>query len=390
MRDIKRQLIEIAKKEKLDIDKTFALYVREGLLDRLSRSKVADRFILKGASVFQVLEGRPHRPTADIDLLGFGTNEPQKLEETFTEICRLPLADGLNFQEISTEIVQKGQKYQGVRLKIRGTLDNIPFTSQIDVGYGHTITPAPQKGEFPTLLGRIPPKIRIYPKETIVAEKLEALVSLGVRNSRLKDYYDLLYLARKARFRGSILTKAITNTFNRRETPLPAEIPVGLTEEYLKYKPQRSKLWKKLYSEGIMGARPQFSQALAEIREFLVPPLQAAAKNARFDLYWSASEKWQPKSLYEIYSEGVKDIGLSRSKQIAINAFKDGVEREQVVEMMKTHDPDYQKLASQSGDKIAERTVVSRAEVEIMQSQMSQSEQQSQSVKVAKSRRKSL
>ena len=294
-KSIKRQLIEYAKKENLDIDKTIALYVREGILDRLSRSNLADKFILKGASVFQVFDGKPHRPTADIDLLGYGTNEPQKLKALFTEICSLSLSDGLNFTQISTDILQKGQKYQGVRLKIRGELENIPVTSQIDIGYGHIITPEPQNGEFPTLLGRSSPKLKIYPKETIVAEKLEALVGLGLRNSRLKDYYDLLYLSRNFAFEGKILQTAITNTFNRRETSLPTEIPVGLTEKYLEYNPQRSKLWKKLYSQGTMGARPKLSEALTELREFLVPPLIAAANNSKFNVYWSKEEKWQEK-----------------------------------------------------------------------------------------------
>ena len=290
---IKQQLIDVAKQNKLGLQRTIGLYVREGILDRLSKSDVADKFILKGASVFQVLLGQPHRPTADIDLLGFGTNEPKKLKAVFTEICRIPTSDGLNFTEISTDLLQKGKKYQGVRLKIRGNLDNISFTTQVDVGYGHIITPEALNAEFPTLLDRVPPRLKIYPKETIVAEKLEAVVVLGLRNSRLKDYYDLLYLSRNFSFEGEVLAEAINNTFTRRETSFPKSTPVGMTEKYINYDPVRRKDWKKLFQQGTMDSRPKLSEAIASIREFLLPPLQAAATGSEFNQKWTKDGGWQ-------------------------------------------------------------------------------------------------
>lgn len=290
---IKQQLIDVAKQNKLGLQRTIGLYVREGILDRLSKSDVADRFILKGASVFQVLLGQPHRPTADIDLLGFGTNEPEKLKAIFTEICRIPTQDGLNFTEISTDLLQKGKKYQGVRLKIGGNLNSISFTTQVDVGYGHIVTPKALDAEFPTLLDRVPPRLKIYPKETIVAEKLEAVVVLGLRNSRLKDYYDLLYLSNNFSFEGEILAEAINNTFTRRETPFPKSTPIGMTEKYINYDPVRRKDWKKLFQQGTMDSRPKLSEAIASIREFLLPPLQAAATGSEFNQKWTKDGGWK-------------------------------------------------------------------------------------------------
>ena len=238
MEDIRKKLKLAASQTGLSEEIITGVYIREGIIDRIWQSEAAigvanspiedrrglesaasplasrnapafaprARFILKGASVFQILNGSPHRPTADIDLLGFGSNNEADLKALFTEICSLNLDDGLVFSDIATDILQKGAKYQGVRLLISGNLDTIPFKTQVDISFNHVITPNAVETEFPTLLGRTPPKVRAYPIETIVAEKLEAITSIGIRNSRLKDYYDLLYLSRNYKFDGSILS----------------------------------------------------------------------------------------------------------------------------------------------------------------------------------------
>lgn len=388
---VKNRLLNQARRSDDDFNQLLERYARERFLYRLSQSELGKNYILKGASVFQVWQGIPHRVTKDIDLLGFGSNEPEKLKAGFEKILESDYQDGIKFGKIKTKILQPGQKYEGVRLNIEGKLGTAKLFLQVDVSFGHVVTPKARIQEVPSLLDLPNPKIRVYPAETVIAEKLEAMISQGRKNSRIKDYYDCLFLAKKFKFKGELLKQAIKATFTHRQTPLPPrEIPFGLTDKFVSEQPSRNERWQNLVNQGDFAQNLSLTEALAEIREFLVPPLQAAAKDARFELYWSASEKWQQKSLYEIYSQGVNDLGLARSKQIALNALKDGVERERVVEMMKKYDSEYKKLAKLSGDKTAERTVVLGAEVEIMQSQMSQSEQQSQSAKVAKSRRKSL
>lgn len=138
---IKQKLNNFAKQNNQRLEDVIGLYVRESLLDRISRSEIGNKFVLKGASVFQVLQGQPHRPTKDIDLLGFGNNNPEAIKAIFTDICQIDLGDGVVFDKIETDILQKGKKYQGVRLNIKGNLEGLPINTQIDIGYGHIITP---------------------------------------------------------------------------------------------------------------------------------------------------------------------------------------------------------------------------------------------------------
>ena len=255
-----------------------------------------------------MLGGIPHRPTADIDLLGFGSNKPEDLKKVFTDICNIKVNDGLEFTEISTDVLQKGTTYQGVRLLVKGSLEDVPFKTQVDIGFGHKIVPGVIDAEFPTLLDRPKPKIRRYPIETIVAEKLEAITSIGIRNSRLKDYYDLLYLSRNFEFDGKTLTQAIGTTFNHRQTPIPTSTPVGLTQEYVTHRKFRSKEWKNLYQQGTMKARSTLEQTLYTISSFVLPPLLAAKKNQPLARTWKPqSQTWERVNIFDRYETPPKN-----------------------------------------------------------------------------------
>jgi hypothetical protein len=290
---VREQLTYLINKEGISLEKLTDLYIREGLVDRFSRSNLNQKYVMKGASVFQILAGKAHRPTKDIDFLGFGTNNPQQLQEEFNEIIKIPLNDGLRFNDISTSILQAGQKYEGVRLDIKGNLEDVPIKGQIDIGFGSVINPQIAEGKFPTLLGRENPLVRHYPKETVVAEKFEAVTNLGIRNSRIKDFYDLLYLARNFEFQGKELSQAIKATFNHRGTEIPRINPVGLTTKFITYRKDRNKTWKKFYAEGAMGERPKFKEAIDEIAEFIMPVSQALAKDRLFNQNWTPRQKWQ-------------------------------------------------------------------------------------------------
>lgn len=291
---VRDRLLNLARSTDDDFNQLLDRYTRERFLYRLSQSEIGNKYILKGASVFQVWGGSPHRPTRDIDLLGFGSNNPQTVKQIFEEICQQEYQDGIEFANINTEVLQATQKYEGVRLNIEGKLGTAKLFLQVDLGFGHVVTPPAEIYEIPSLLDMPSPSLRVYPPETVVAEKLEAMVSRGLKNSRIKDYYDLLFLSKKRSFDGKLLTEAIRATFNQRQTEMPAEvIPVGLTLEFIAFRPSRDIQWKKLFQQGTMDSQLNLSEAIASIREFLLPPLQAAATGSEFNQKWTKDGGWQ-------------------------------------------------------------------------------------------------
>ncbi len=178
--------------------------------------------------LFRVWSGELHRPTKDLDLLGQGEPAPEAVAKAVRQVLATPvLYDGLNFDTdtIVTAEIREDQEYGGIRVKLVAMLGNARIPMQIDVGFGDAITPAAQMRSYPTLLDQDAPRLRMYPPETVVAEKLEAAVVRGMTNSRMKDYYDLLVIFRTYDLADDNLVKAITATFQRRQTQLPDEVP---------------------------------------------------------------------------------------------------------------------------------------------------------------------
>ena len=218
------RLLQKSKQQGETFNLLLTRYAVERLLYRLAKSEYSNQFILKGATLFTVWHSSPHRATKDLDLLGYGTNKVSSLEEIFKIICQDSYAeDGVEFypETVKGERIKEEQEYEGVRLKIEGKLGSARLTVQVDIGFGDAITPAPELVEFPSILNLPSAQLRVYPRETVVAEKFQAMVSLGIANSRLKDFYDIWFLAHQAQFQGSILCQAMRATFNRRKTPLP-------------------------------------------------------------------------------------------------------------------------------------------------------------------------
>jgi hypothetical protein len=204
-------------------------------LYRLSVSTHRETFILKGAMLFAVWEGSPHRPTQDLDLLGSGDRSLDRLMSVFQEICAtLVEDDGWTFDPstVEAEDIRTVAEYGGVRVRLTATLGGAVVRVQADIGFGDAVTPPATYASYPSLLGLSAPRLRTYPRETVVAEKLEAIVKLGMLNTRHKDYYDLRHLASRFDFEGGALVRAIAATFVRRRTPLAAEIPIGLTAAF--------------------------------------------------------------------------------------------------------------------------------------------------------------
>lgn len=224
---IRDRLLNKARSEKLDYNLLLTQYALERMLYRLSISGQRDQFLLKGALLFDLWFDVPHRPTHDADFLGFGSAEISHVEALFRDICRIEVEDGIVFQPDSVKAaeIRKEANYAGVRVTLMGLLDSARCPVQVDIGFGDAVVPGPDEAQYPVILGEMPaPQLRVYPRYTVVAEKLEALTSLGMLNSRMKDYFDLWVLARYTDFNGAVLSQAVAATFDRRRTAIPKAI----------------------------------------------------------------------------------------------------------------------------------------------------------------------
>lgn len=210
-------------------------YALERLLHRIGQSTHHDKFVVKGAMLFHLWTNQTYRPTRDIDFLAHGDHSVTHLEDIFREVCkRAVVDDGLVFEpdSVAGSVIKPDQEYQGARILLQAKLERARIPVQIDVAFGDAITPGPRQIEYPSMLGFPTPVVSIYPRETVVAEKFQALVTLGMANSRMKDFFDLWLLATTFEFDGDLLAQAIQATFERRRTPLPEAIPTALTVDF--------------------------------------------------------------------------------------------------------------------------------------------------------------
>lgn len=232
---VRRRLLNLSQARGADYNALLTQYTIERFLYRLSESELADCFVLKGAMLFRVWAADLHRPTKDLDLLGFGDATPDAVAAAVRQIIATAVPDdGLWFDPatVTAAEIREQQEYGGIRVKLVAMLGNARIPMQVDIGFGDTIIPRPKVEEFPTLLEQDAPKLRMYPPETVIAEKLEAIVKLGIANSRMRDYYDLLVIFRMYDPDGYVLAKAIAATFRRRQTPVPRDVPTGLSDEF--------------------------------------------------------------------------------------------------------------------------------------------------------------
>ncbi len=279
---VRQRLLDISRQRGEDFQFILSRYSAERLLYRLGVSSHHDRFVLKGALLFVLWNGQLHRPTRDIDLLGFGECDIAGLVAAFREVCATAVEDdGLIFlaATVSGENIREDQEYGGVRLRLMATLERARIPMQVDIGFGDAITPDPQWCYYPTLLDASPPHLRAYPRETVVAEKLEAIVSLGMANSRMKDFYDMIVLARDFEFNGSQLAEAVRKTFHRRQTVLPVEPPLGLSDEFASDMSKRTQWSAFIRRQGITDAPAELTDAITLVRSFVEPVLSAYAED---------------------------------------------------------------------------------------------------------------
>jgi len=212
----------------------------------LSVSEHAPDFLLKGALLFQLWYGQLHRPTRDADLLGFGPDDVPTLVGVFRSIASIAGDDGIVFDpgSVTGAPIRKDAGYGGVRIDLRAALDGARLSLQIDIGFRDAVTPAAQSIAYPTLLPDVPaPTLRAYPKATVVAEKLHVVTVLGMTNTRMKDFFDLALLLRDAVPDDTQLQQAVEATFARRQTPLPSNMPIGLSDDFA-HDPVKRTQWR--------------------------------------------------------------------------------------------------------------------------------------------------
>jgi len=293
---VQQRLLNLSKLKGEDPNLIFIRYAVERLLYRISRSKHSTKFILKGAMLLSIWMGKPHHPTKDIDLLGFGDASADGIRNIFRDICQVEVKpDGMEFKAESIQIteIREDLEYPGQRVKLEGRLGNARINTQIDIGFGDSVVPNPTQIEYPTLLNMPTPRIRVYPPETVVAEKFESMVSRGMLNSRMKDYYDLRMMAKEFRFDGNSLTKAIKATFTRRGIAIPKNTPIAITEEFF-LDTDKNTQWQAFLRNSRLDEKDlTLSQVIDDIRRFLMPLVIAAANNRPFRKSWAVGGSWK-------------------------------------------------------------------------------------------------
>jgi hypothetical protein len=296
---IRRRLYDLSRERGEDFQLILTWYAAERLLYRLSRSKHSGEFILKGAMLLNIWMYRFHRPTRDIGFAGQGDASPEQLVSIFQEICEVKVEpDGLEFDPKGTQVteIRETHEYQGQGIRLGANLGNARISVHVDIGLGDAVTPGAREITYPTLLDLPAPRILAYPVETVIAEKLQAMVALGMLNSRMRDFYDVRMILRQFSFEGPKLAKAIRATFKQRRTEIPRSVPTALSNEFA-MDIEKGTQWKAfLNRSGLEDITLELPQIIDEIRVFLIPPLNAAARGVDFPFEWTAGAPWSQMS----------------------------------------------------------------------------------------------
>jgi predicted nucleotidyltransferase component of viral defense system len=292
---VRARLSELARKQGEDFQLVLTRYVIERFLFRLASSPYRNEFVLKGAMLFRLWTGRIRRPTRDLDLLGKGDQSIERMVGIFKELCSRDVeGDGLAFASASVRghRIKEDQDYEGVRVECEARLEQARIDLQIDIGFGDAVTPRATEVEFPTLLEFPAPVLRAYPRQTVVAEKYQAMVSLGIANSRMKDFFDLWVLARLFEFDGPSLSRAIEATFERRKTALPTEAPLALTAAF-GTDASKVRQWAAFVKKGKLDAEgASLEQVCKFLSGFLMAPTRARIVDEPFDSTWLPGGPW--------------------------------------------------------------------------------------------------
>jgi len=280
----------------MDPNLVLTRFALERFLYRLSRSPHAGRFVLKGGLLMLVWLGETIRPTRDADLLGFGEITEESLRRIFEEVCEVPVEpDALEFLPSSIRVapIRPEDAYGGFRVTLQARLGKARLRVQADIDIGDAVFPEPTWLDYPALLGFPRPRLRAYRPETVIAEKLHAMVVFGAANSRMRDFFDVHALAAREGFEGEALVDALRSTFDRRRTPIPDLPPLALTSEFAAMHEKQAQWLGFLRKNGGLAAPEELGAVVEQIAAFLGPALAAARSEASFPPSWPAGGPWR-------------------------------------------------------------------------------------------------
>lgn len=289
---VRQRLLNRSRSERRPFNEVLQYFAMERFLYRLSQSAHAHRFVLKGALMLRVWGSPEFRPTMDIDLLGRTRNAEADIVSQMRDILMVNVeTDGLAFDpdSIHTERITEGADYDGIRIRFLGVLGSAIIHMQIDIGFGDVVYPEPKELDFPTILNFSAPRLFCYSRESSISEKVEAMVKLGMLNSRMKDFYDIWLLSRQFDFEGPKLVQAIRRTFERRSTVLPAEIE-AFSQSFIDAKQSQ---WVAFHNRLQQDQVPaSFGEITASVSGFLRPVVAALSSGKSRPTDWIAPGPW--------------------------------------------------------------------------------------------------
>ena len=292
---VKRRLKNLADQRNEEPNSIFQYYVMERFLFRLSKSPHAELFVLKGALMLHVFGVELARATRDIDFLVRVPSDPEHVLKIVKECLRAEVeGDGVRFDEnsIETKMIQLDTRDRGVRVQLWAYIGSARFRIQVDIASGGEVIPEPSWIEYPGLLEGESSRLLGYPKESIVADKFEAMVSRDTTNSRLKDFYDIWILSETSKFEGATLQKALKATFDFYQTPIPTEKPICFTEQFIEA-PGQTQRWKGFLKNALIKSEPDFVMVMHRVETFLMPICAAIHAGREYAYTWEpASKTW--------------------------------------------------------------------------------------------------
>lgn len=292
---VRARLLQRSRETGADFQFMLRRYAAERFLYRLGESPHRERYILKGATLLALWGGAVYRPSGDLDFTGYGSPLADDVRSTIRDICAISVADdGIVFdsREIDVEPIREHGEYDSLRARFKALLDSARIPMQIDIGFGNAIQPPPIDANYSVLLDAPRPRIRVYPHEAFVAEKLHAMITLGERNSRYKDFYDLQALAQYSSFDGENLLRAMGATFEKRRTTISQNLPVALTPRFYE-DAERAEHWRNYLDRNeLLGAPPDFGIVAERLLSFLREPWDAMALRSGFTGTWPAGGPW--------------------------------------------------------------------------------------------------
>ncbi len=293
---VRARLLDATRKRNSNFLHTLQRYAAERFLYRLGASPLRDRFILKGAMLFVLWDASLVRPTRDLDLAGYWENDAASLKAGFLEIFAVPCPrDGIEFDVdgMTIDPIRDGAEHHGFRIHVDARLAGAVIPFQVDVGFGDIVVPEPLDVVYPVLLDAEPPRIRAYPREATIAEKLHAMVTHGAANTRYKDFYDIYVLSERFTFEGATLAASISATFSRRRSTAFSPWPVALTPAFYS-EPSRADQWIRYLNRSSLGDAPRdFGTTGERVIAFLHAPARAVANDESFTARWPRGGTWR-------------------------------------------------------------------------------------------------